>query len=294
MTKRKNYRSDVELEAPLTQEEEKKYIKLLEEGDLDAREVLITRNLRLVRYIARRFESTGVELEELEAIGRLGLIKGIDTFKSEKKIKVSTYVIVCIENEIRSFLRDNLRKIKQREVSMEKILYTDKEGNELSIQEVIQDESTNLTKIVEQIGNMEDVKKILEYILNNFHNKEKICILYHLAGYSQWQIGEKYHISQSAISRNIKVIKATLNKWLRNNKKCNCDRYKVTIENKLYKISFEVEEVTKYRLCKEIISKTNYQVCYNDLKRGVLIIIDAEKKALELLAQIVECIEDAK
>ena len=292
MTKRINYRSDVELEETLTQEEEEKYIKLLENGDLNASEVLITSNLRLVNYIAQRFMDTGIEFEELQAIGRVGLIKGIDTFKSEKEVKVSTYVSVCIENEIKMFLRNNLRKIKHKEISMEKVLYTDKQGNEISFQEILEDKSADLRKISEQMENMEDVKILFENILNKFHKKEKIYILYYLAGYKQTQIGEKCQISQSIVSRHLKSIKSDLKKRLMSNEKCNCDKYKVEIEKKFYKISFTIKEPEKYQLCKDIISKTKYQACYNDLKRNVLISIDAENEALILLAQIIECIED--
>lgn len=293
MTKRINYKRNEEFEVPLTQEEEIKYIKLLEKGDLSAREILITRNLRLVRYIALRFTGTGIEIEELESIGRIGLIKGIDKFCSDKKVKLATYVSVCVENEILLFLRSNTRR-QQNEISMEKMLLTDQEGNDITLQEVLQDQSTDFSKIIEEIENMEDVQVILEYILNDLNNKNKLYILYNLAGYTQEEIGKKYQISQSYISRNLRAIKSTLKKRLEIKKKCNCNRYKVAIENKLYKISFTVEEAEKFKLCKDIISKTNYQSYYNNLKRRVLIIIDVENEALKLLAQIVECIEDIK
>lgn len=293
MTKWINYKRNMEFEDPLTQEEENKYIKLLEEGDSNAREVLITRNLKLVRYIAIRFENTGIEVEELECIGRLGLIKGVDTFKLDKKVRLATYAGTCIQNEIRYFLRGN-RKAKLREISMETIVDSYEDGNECTIKEVLPDQSTDFNKIVEGIGNMEDVRRIFECILNDLHGRKKLDILYRLAGYKIKQIAERYHITSRGVTKNVKEIKTILQKRLKNNKKCNCDKYKVAIENNLYKINFTIEETEKYQLCKDIISKTNYQAHYNDLKRDVVVIIDAENEALKLLAQIVECIEDIK
>ena len=147
MVTRRTYRRNEEYKEPLTEEEEKKYIKLFKEGDSNAREVLITRNLRLVRHIACQFTETGIEIEELESIGRIGLIKGIDTFKSDKNVKLVTYVSVCINNEILTFLRNN-RGRELTEISMEKILSMDQEGKEITIQEVLQDESADLSKII--------------------------------------------------------------------------------------------------------------------------------------------------
>jgi len=226
MTKRINYRRNEEFENPLTQEEEIRYIKLLEKGDLNARERLITKNLRLVRHIANQYAETGIEIEDLESMGRIGLINGIDTFKLDKKVKLSTYISKCINNEIRMFLRSN-RRIKLEEISMEKILFTTQEETEITIQEILEDKTADLNKILEEIVNMEAVKRMLEYILNEVNNKKKLYILYNLAGYTQEEIGRKYQVSQSYASRSVGAVKNTLKQHLGIKNKCSCDRYKV-------------------------------------------------------------------
>ncbi|MBO7178095.1 MAG: sigma-70 family RNA polymerase sigma factor, partial [Clostridia bacterium] len=110
----------VSLPEPLGAEEERRYVKLSEEGDQDARNVLVERNLRLVVYIAKRFDNTGVDLEELVSVGTIGLIKAVKSYDSEKKIKLATYASRCIENEILMFLR---KMVKTRnEISLDEPL----------------------------------------------------------------------------------------------------------------------------------------------------------------------------
>ena len=118
------------LPPPLPPEEEKEYIdKLSEKDNLQARQILVERNLRLVVYIAKKFENTGIGIEDLISIGTIGLMKGVNTFNSDKKIKLATYASRCIENEILMFLRKN-NKIKG-EVSIDEPLNRDRDGNEL-------------------------------------------------------------------------------------------------------------------------------------------------------------------
>ncbi|MBQ2937451.1 MAG: sigma-70 family RNA polymerase sigma factor [Clostridia bacterium] len=272
----------------LTPEETERYVTLCYRGNQEAKQILITRNLRLVYYIAKKFENTGYEEEDLRSIGTIGLIKGINTFEPSKGVMLATYISRCIENEIRMSLRKNRRQ-RYSEISMEEILYTDQEGNELKVVDLLK--SSDEYKIYEK---MEEVKEIFEYILNEFQDKKKLYILYHLSGYTESSIGEKFKMSQSYVSRQLSKVRKKLKDFRRIKKKCKCKKYTITIENKFYKISWAVDERKKYQLCKEIISKTNYEANYNDLKKSVSIIINAEEDAYLLLAKIVECVEDIK
>ena len=116
------------LPEPLSIEEEEKYIILKEQGNKEAKEKLIEHNLRLVVFLAKKYENTGIDLEDLVSIGSIGLIKGINTFSKEKNIKLATYISRCIDNEILMYLRKN-KKIKQ-EVSIDQPLSYDVDGNE--------------------------------------------------------------------------------------------------------------------------------------------------------------------
>ena len=120
---------------PLTQEEERQYLERAARGDLEARNILIERNLRLVVYIARRFENTGINLEDLISIGTIGLIKAIGTYRREKNIKLATYASRCIENEILM----HIRKISSQkaEVSLDEPINMDYDGNELLLSDIL-------------------------------------------------------------------------------------------------------------------------------------------------------------
>ena len=123
------------LPTPLTREEEAQVIARLEQGDEEARQTLIERNLRLVVYIARRFENTGVNLEDLISIGTIGLIKAVGTYQPAKSIKLATYASRCIENEILMYLRRNSKT--RMEVSIDEPLNVDWDGNELLLSDIL-------------------------------------------------------------------------------------------------------------------------------------------------------------
>ena len=120
--------SDDKLPSPLSREEELAYLIKAQAGDVEARNVLIEHNLRLVVFLAKKYESTGYDLEDLVSIGSIGLIKGINTYKVDKNIKLATYASRCIANEILMFIRKN--KKRKSEISLEDALNYDSEGNE--------------------------------------------------------------------------------------------------------------------------------------------------------------------
>ena len=195
------------LPEPLSRKEEEYYVKLKEEGDIKAKEKLIEHNLRLVVFIAKKYENTGVDLEDLVSIGNIGLIKGINTFSSNKNIKLATYASRCIDNEILMYLRKN-KKIKC-EVSIDQALSLDGEGNELHLEDII---GTEKDLIQNNIEESDDKKLIIKEILDLKPRDKEIMILrYGLLGndeYTQKEVAEKLGISQSYISRiEKKVIK---------------------------------------------------------------------------------------
>ena len=155
------------LPPPLEGKEEEKMLKLLDEGDDEARKILVERNLRLVVYIAKKFENTGVGLEDLISIGTIGLMKGVNTFKLDKKIKLATYASRCIENEILMFLRRS-NKIKG-EISIDEPLNQDGDGNELLLSDILGTDSDITSRNIED----EVDKKLLRESIRKLNNREK-------------------------------------------------------------------------------------------------------------------------
>lgn len=156
------------LPPPLPPEEETELIeKLSEKNNLDVRKILVERNLRLVVYIAKKFENTGIGIEDLISIGTIGLMKGVNTFNSEKKIKLATYASRCIENEILMFLRKS-NKIKG-EVSIDEPLNKDGDGNELLLSDILGTEPDITSR------NLEDEvdKALLRSSISKLKNREK-------------------------------------------------------------------------------------------------------------------------
>lgn len=188
------------LPEPLSREEEDELVKLKEEGNINAKDKLIEHNLRLVVFLSKKYENTGVDLEDLVSIGSIGLIKGINTFSRDKNIKLATYVSRCIDNEILMFLRKN-KKLKC-EVSIDQALSYDSDGNELHLEDVI---GTPKDEVVNDVELKENQELIIKEILNLKERDRKIMILrYGLLGnnpYTQKEVAEKLGISQSYISR---------------------------------------------------------------------------------------------
>ena len=202
--------SDI-LPPPLSNEEENKLLKELSLNNKKVKTTLIERNLRLVVYIARKFENTGVGVEDLISIGSIGLIKAINTFKTDKNIKLATYASRCIENEILMYLRRN-NKIKT-EISIDEPLNVDWDGNELLLSDIIgTDEDVNHKKIEDEVE-----KELLNMAMQKLNNREKriMDLRFGLSnGYekTQKEVADMLGISQSYISRLEKRIIARLKK----------------------------------------------------------------------------------
>ena len=156
------------LPPPLPEEEEQFYIqKLSEENNLEARQILIERNLRLVVYIAKKFENTGIGIEDLISIGTIGLAKGVNTFKSDKNIKLATYASRCIENEILMYLR-RTNKLKG-EISLDEPLNKDADGNELLLSDILGTDYDITSKDIED----EVDRKLLRISIEKLNKREK-------------------------------------------------------------------------------------------------------------------------
>jgi len=185
------------LPEPLSKEEELKYIL---QNDSEAKKILIEHNLRLVVFLAKKYENTGIDLEDLVSIGTIGLIKGINTFNNDKNIKLATYASRCIDNEILMFLRKN--KKRRSEVSFEDSLSFDSEGNELHLEDILGTEGDIVTKGLER----EIEKKLLRDEIARLNNRDKeiMVLRYGLNDdkeMTQKEVATSLGISQSYISR---------------------------------------------------------------------------------------------
>jgi RNA polymerase sporulation-specific sigma factor len=199
------------LPPPLSKEEETYLLQKLPNGDESVRAMLIERNLRLVVYIARKFENTGINIEDLISIGTIGLIKAVNTFNPEKKIKLATYASRCIENEILMYLRRN-NKLRS-EVSFDEPLNIDWDGNELLLSDVLGTEEDIITKGIEDKVD----RKLLVKALTSLNSREKqiMELRFGLAGEeekTQKDVADLLGISQSYISRLEKRIIKRLQK----------------------------------------------------------------------------------
>lgn len=182
------------LPPPLTKEEEEVLLNKLPKGDQAARSLLIERNLRLVVYIARKFENTGINIEDLISIGTIGLIKAVNTFNPEKKIKLATYASRCIENEILMHLRRNNKN--RSEVSFDEPLNIDWDGNELLLSDVLGTDDDIITKDLEATVDRHLLMKALHQL--NDREKQIMELRFGLAGEEEktqkmWRICLGFH-----------------------------------------------------------------------------------------------------
>ncbi len=195
------------LPEPLSKEDETNYVLKSMDGDIDARNKLIEHNLRLVVFLSKKYENTGLDLEDLVSIGTIGLIKGVNTYKLDKNIKLATYASRCIDNEILMYLRKNKRR--KTEVSFEDNLSYDSEGNELHLEDILGTDkdivTINLDKQIE--------KKLLYKEIEKLNKRDKQIIILRYGLYNHKELTQKevatiLNISQSYISRiEKKVIK---------------------------------------------------------------------------------------
>lgn len=193
------------LPEPLTREKEDELIRRMADGDVRARDELIVHNLRLVVYVAKKFETSGISLEDLISIGTIGLIKSVNTFSPQKNTKLATYASRCIENEILMYLRKIASQ--KMEVSLDEPLNVDWDGNELMLSDVLGSQSDEIDRDIET----EDEKRVLRNVIETLTPREKTIIdmRYGLSGgreLTQREVADNLGISQSYISRLEKKI----------------------------------------------------------------------------------------
>ena len=191
--------SDI-LPPPLKGSEEQQALEALEQGDEQARQSLVEHNLRLVVYISRRFENTGINLEDLISIGTIGLIKAIGTYRLDRKIKLATYASRCIENEILMYIRK--MSARKTEVSLDEPINMDGEGNELLLSDVLGTEEDTITRTLEENVDI----CVLRQVLTTLPDRERLIVQmrFGLGGHreqTQKEVAEQMGISQSYISR---------------------------------------------------------------------------------------------
>lgn len=197
------------LPPPLSKEEEIMYVTKMEAGDIEAKNKLIEHNLRLVVFLSKRFESTGYDIEDLVSIGSIGLIKGINTYKLSKNIKLATYASRCISNEILMFIRKN--KKRKAEISLDESLNFDAEGNELHLEDILGTEDDLVPNEYEKRANKEFLEKEIEKLSKR--DKEIMTLRYGLNNtkeYTQKEVANMLGISQSYISRIEKKVIANI------------------------------------------------------------------------------------
>ncbi len=187
--------------SPLTQEEEKECIERMKEGDLKAKHELIEHNLRLVAHVAKKYQASDEDMEDLISIGTIGLIKAVETFKADRQIKLATYAARCIDNELLMYFRG--KKKTSREVSLYEPIGTDKEGNQISLLDVAAGEEVD---VVQKMEESENIKKLYGYIPKVLSDREQtvIAMRYGILGneiHTQREVAKKLDISRSYVSR---------------------------------------------------------------------------------------------
>lgn len=186
---------------PLTPEEERYYLEKLREGDPDARQVLIVRNMRLVAHLAKKYNCVDRDMEDLISVGTIGLIKAVNTFNIEKNNRLAAYASKCVENELLMLFRSE--KKQSKEVSIYEPLGTDSEGNSIRLLDIIECEDED---VLERVDMEEKTKKLYHFVTSTLNEREKtiICLrygLYNNKEVTQREIAEYLNISRSYVSR---------------------------------------------------------------------------------------------
>ena len=210
--------SDV-LPPPLKGEQEKKALEELEKGDEEAKQLLIERNLRLVVFIARRFENTGINIEDLISIGTIGLIKGVNTYRHDRNIKLATYASRCIENEILMYIRKIANQ--KNEVSLDEPINMDYDGNELLLSDILGTDEDMILRPMEDDVDLFLLRQAVSQLPQR--EREIVEMRFGLNGkkeLTQKEVAERLEISQSYISRLEKRIMLKLRKEILRQTSC--------------------------------------------------------------------------
>lgn len=186
---------------PLNAEEETYYLKKMKEGDLEAKYTLIERNLRLVAHIAKKYQNSDEDMEDLISIGTIGLIKAVSTFNYERGNRLATYAARCIDNELLMYFRG--KKKTSRDVSLYEPIGTDKEGNQINLMDVVESHERDIFEIIELKGNSRRIYELIPKVLGSREREiiEMRYGLYNKKPVTQREIADKMGISRSYVSR---------------------------------------------------------------------------------------------
>lgn len=187
--------------SPLNPKEEKVYLDRLKEGDREARQILIERNMRLVAHVSKKYQNMEEDMEDLISIGTIGLIKAVGTFRDNQGSKLATYAARCIENELLMYFRS--RKKSARDVSLYEPIGTDKEGNQIRLMDIVEAEDVDVAERMDLHANVRRLRELIPQILDE--REQNILVMrYGLCNrtpVTQREIAQKMHISRSYVSR---------------------------------------------------------------------------------------------
>ena len=275
---------DIKLPAPLPKEEEQQLMLNFYENT----DIFVNRNLRLVAYIVKKFATNKTDFDDFFSVGTIGLMKAVNTFNPEKKIKFSTYAIRCIENEILMYMRAS--KKHNNVTSLDEIIHTNYDGNELTYQDVIKDEKSS--DFQETFLNHDLASDLLDIALNRLTYKEQVVFLYKLAGEKQRIIGKLMRLSQSYISRLETCIHKKIKRFFKEQ-----DRVGINFEKRIaFLVRGDIIIITFYTefypsnlktVLLEKHEKYQYELLFGNDNTIRVIMDNIENDSFQILAEII-------
>lgn len=187
--------------SPLSAQEEKRYLEQFQEGDIKAKHILVEHNMRLVAHVAKKYQNIDEDMEDMISIGTIGLIKAIDTFRADRGSKLATYAARCIDNELLMYLRS--KRKSSREISLYDPIGTDKEGNQIHLLDVMEQEEPDVIERMEFDKNVRRLYELMPRVLND-RERMILCLRYGLRSQravTQREIARRLDISRSYVSR---------------------------------------------------------------------------------------------
>lgn len=281
--------ADIKLPAPLPKEEEQQLMLNFYENT----DIFVNRNLRLVAYIVKKFATNKTDFDDFFSLGTIGLMKAVNTFNPEKKIKFSTYAIRCIENEILMYMRAS--KKHNNVTSLDEIIHTDYDGNELTYQDVIKDEKSS--NFQETFLNHDLASDLLDIALNRLTYKEQVVLLYKLAGKKQKSIGKLMGLSQSYISRLEKSTHKKIKRFFKEQ-----DKVGINFEKKIsFLVRGDIIIITFYTdfyspclktVLLEKYEEYQYEILFGNDNTIRVIMDNNQNNSFQILAEIIIALHD--
>ena len=276
--------ADIKLPAPLPKEEEQQLMLNFYEN----KDIFVNRNLRLVAYIAKRFATNKTDFDDYFSLGTIGLIKAANTLNPEKKIKFVSYASQCIQNEIRMYMRTS--KKHNNVTSLDEIIRTDYDGNELTYRDVIKDEKSS--NFQETFLNHDLASDLLDIALNRLTYKEQVVLLYKLAGKKQKSIGKLMGLSQSYISRLEKSTHKKIKRFFKEQDKVGINfekRISFLVRGDIIMITFYTEFYPSNlkTVLLEKHEKYQYELLFGNDNTIRVIMDNIENDSFQILAEII-------